>query len=137
MSSWSVDFNHGTGLFEYRYTINNTGGVAIVDNARLTVSEAELDPHTGLHDELNFLNDAGLFAYDRVKPAFPLHNYDWRDLDIGAGGSIVLGFDDVHGPTMAPWEIELGAASWTFNQSIPVPFVGLARAASLADRAAG
>jgi hypothetical protein len=124
--TWDVNFNPLTTLFEYRYNIENSGPVNIVDGVRWTVAEAPLGVHAGLHHEGNFQNDGGLFQYDRLKPAFPGHNYDWRDLDILAGATITVGFDDVHGPTMAPWEIEFGLLSTTVAvPGVPVPFLGV------------
>jgi hypothetical protein len=123
--TWDVSHNAITDLFQYRYYIENTGAAAIVNGVRLTVAEDPVGAHAGLHHEVNFLDDGGLFQYDRPKPAFPFDNYDWRDLDIAAGGTITLGFDDIHGPTSAPWEIEFGAVSNTnFVLGMPVPFVG-------------
>jgi hypothetical protein len=108
---WTVDFNPVSNLFEYRYKIKNSGANNIVDNARWTVAEDRLRGHAGIHDEQNFLNDGGNFQYDRNKPLFPQHNYDWRDLDINAGATVTIGFDDIHGPAMEMWELELGGAS--------------------------
>jgi len=115
--SWGVNYNAGAGLFEYRYNIANTGAANIVDGARWTVAEDRVTGHAGLHHEQNFLNDGGLFQFDRVKAGFPAHNYDWRDLDIPAGNSITIGFDDEHAPRMEMWEIENGAIS--FDQAFP------------------
>lgn len=119
---WTVNHNAATNLFEYRYQITNKTGANIVDNARWTVAEDRLRGHAGLHDEQNFQNDGGIFQYDRNKPLFPQHNYDWRDLDINAGATVTIGFDDVHGPSREMWELELGGASVTVADRIaPVP----------------
>jgi hypothetical protein len=107
---WDVNFNNVTGLFEYRYTVTNNGLANLVDNVRWTVAEDGTFGHAGLHHEGNFLNDGGLYQYDRILGGFPGHNYDWRNLDIPAGNSITIGFDDIHGPTMELWRIEQGAA---------------------------
>jgi hypothetical protein len=108
---WDVNFNNGNGLFEYRYTITNNGAANLTDQVRWSVAEDQVFGHAGLHDEGNFLNDGGIYQYDAVLGGFPLHNYDWRNLDIPAGNSITVGFDDIHGPTMERWRIQQGLAS--------------------------
>ena len=111
---WDVNFNNVTGRFDYSYTIKNNTANNLVDAVRWTVSEDSLFGHAGLHDEVNFANDGGLFQYDRVLGGFAGHNYDWRNLDIGPLGlgadTITIGFSDAHGPTMERWRLENGAA---------------------------
>lgn len=122
--AWTVDHNPVADLYEYRYQITNTGAVPIVDGVRWTVAEDQLRGHAGLHDEppLSFMNDAGVFAYDGVKAGFPVHTYDWTDLDIPAGATIVVGFDDAHGPTTEKWGIEFGAfGAVRVSPGAPVP----------------
>jgi hypothetical protein len=118
--TWSVAFNAGTGLFDYRYNITNNGAAAIVNGVRLTAAEDQFRGHAGLHDEGAFLNDGGVFQYDRVLAGFPAHNYDWNALNVPAFGTTTVGFSDIHGPTMAPYRVENGAALLQFNAGLPL-----------------
>ena len=120
----SVTYNAGTGLFEYRYSFTDLSNAAQADALRVTVNEGA--GHLGVHHEGNFLIDGGAFGYDRPAPVLGIgiHNYDWTDLDLAALGTTTIGFDDVHGPTMANMRVEYAPTLSAALLTAPVPFVG-------------
>ncbi|MEQ9639710.1 MAG: PEP-CTERM sorting domain-containing protein [Alphaproteobacteria bacterium] len=122
--SSTVTYNPITELFEYRYSFTDLGGVVGADTLRLTIDEA--GSHIGVHHELNVVSDGGVFAYDRPGPiaGISADNYDWSSLDTAALATTTVGFDDVHGPTMAAMRVEYAPTASAALLTAPVPNVG-------------
>jgi hypothetical protein len=128
--SWSVQWNPSTSVFEYRYTISNRGPDPET-GLRWTVGEDQLRSHAGLHHE----DPAGLPVWEEdamdLDPApgiplfpFPTHNYDWQDLALDSGESVVLGFDDPHAPGFGVWQLSLQSSRRRIRSpAVPVPAV--------------
>jgi hypothetical protein len=116
----SATFNGA--VWEYRYTIKDTLGLAVTP-VRFIISEH--DSHVGLHHEFDFLNDGGTFQYDFPVPlpfkGVSAHNYFWNALDIPANGSVVVGFNDAHGPALATWGIQARGQCRKPDPKLPVP----------------
>ena len=120
--SGTATFN--VSKWEYRYTITDTLGLAVTP-VRFILSEH--GSHAGFHDEFSFLNAGGSFQYDfAVPPPFlgiSAHNYFWNELVVPASGSIVVGFDDVHGPIDETWGIQARGQYVELTKSLPVPHI--------------
>jgi hypothetical protein len=112
------------GVWQYRYTITETGGIA-VEPVRFILSEHQT--HAGLHHEQNFQNANGVFQYDFPVPApfigISAHNYFWNDLELAARGVLVIGFDDVHGPALVTWGIQARGQHVELVNLLPAPAV--------------
>lgn len=106
----------------YRYTIFNTSSEA--KNVEFMISE--LITHAAQHDEFSFHSANGNFAYDQqpLNSIIDFHNYNWSQLYLDPGSSLVLGFNDTHAPAMATWGIRTDSgmfseAAWM----LPVPSI--------------
>jgi hypothetical protein len=108
-----------TGLWLYRYLFSNTGSSS--SKFEFMLSEA-YNHH--LHDETDFRNANGSYRYDGL-PFLALldpHNYDWSNLSLLPGDTLMVGFSDIHAPTLANWGIKLADGSVSMgNGMLPVP----------------
>lgn len=123
-------YNSGTNLWEYRYTISETSGVNI-SNAQFVIKEDV--SHENMHHEEDILTGSSNFQWDGTQRpggnpfVSMLHNYSWFDISIAENSSILLGFDDIHGPNLERWQIYLGGATPNYIQvtappmQLPVP----------------
>ena len=111
------------GVWLYRYTISNLSADARTFEFELS----EFDNHLGRHDEFAFLTAGGAYAYDQplLGPQIDRHNYDWKQLSLAAGDSLVVGFSDVHAPAPETWGL-LSTGSdqgLVLGAGLPVPSV--------------
>jgi len=120
----SGDATFAGGVWEYRYTLTETIGLA-ADPTRFIINEAPV--HAGVHHETGFISAGGTFQYDFNALGFGLsaHNYFWNDLPLMANGALTVGFDDIHGPTFEKWGIQASGHGMYVeanpNNYLPVP----------------
>lgn len=123
-------YNSGSNLWEYRYTISETGGIDI-SNAQFVIKEDE--SHENIHDEQDILSENSNFQWDGTQRSpgagagssffSMLNNYSWFDINIVANSDILLGFDDIHGPALERWQIYLGGETPNYIQVTAQPML--------------
>lgn len=112
-------FKAGNGEWDYRYLFTNTGQSSSTFEFMLS----EADAHH-LHDEVKFLNANGNYRYDGppISASLDLHNYDWTHLSLLPGDSLMVGFSDIHGPTLENWGVKLADGTVSMGTGLlPVP----------------
>ncbi len=114
-------------IWDYFYLVhNNTAESLSAIEFQVEEDDENAPPHQGFHDEFDFRNATGQFAYD-ADPLFGAinsHNYDWSSLSLEAGEWAVLGFSDTHAPTLEEWAISTPAGGhYESVNRLPVPSV--------------
>jgi hypothetical protein len=116
-------FRLPNNTWEYQYWFANHGANDVSFEFQLS----EDARHQGIHDEFAFL-ELTKFSYDkpRLTSAISPHNYDWRYLTLAPGDYVMVGFSDIHSPSLDSWNLrdDTGALACTSSCGrFPVPTI--------------